>query len=114
MNDAFSKNNCSHAFFQIYYVFTEQELQQGDIIVTNYDRNVWTVSGMYILNEVCNWTASIAVIHFFYGSVTVSWEHLKLSICQGHCVYFATLIATIHIITSGLWLIRENLNDLFI
>ena len=37
-------------------------------------------------------------------------EHLKRSICQGHCVYFTTLVTAIHIITSGLWSIREKLN----
>ena len=36
------------------------------------------------------------------------------SICQENCVYLTTLVATIHIITSGLWLIREKLNDMFI
>ena len=69
---------------------------------------------MYILNKVCYLTASIAAIHFFYGSVIISREHLKRSICQGHCVYSTTLVATIHIITSGLWLIRGNLNNMFI
>ena len=28
--------------------------------------------------------------------VIISWERLKRSICQGHCVYFTTLVATIH------------------
>ena len=81
---------------------------QGDIIVTNYD--TFLVLGMYMLNEVCYLTASIAAIHFCYGSVIISREHLKRSICQRHCVYYTTLVATMHIITSGLWLIRENLN----
>ena len=69
---------------------------------------------MHILNEVCYLTKSIAAIHFFYGSFIVSQEHLQRSIFQGHCIYFTTLVATIHIITSGLGLIRENLNDMFI
>ena len=81
---------------------------QGDVIVTNYD--TFLVLRMYMLNEVCYLTASIAAIHFFYGSVIISREHLKRSICQEHCVYYTTLVATMHIITSGLWLIRENLN----
>ena len=42
MNVPFSiiKEQFSHAFSQIYYVFSEQELQQGDIIVTNYDTSL--------------------------------------------------------------------------
>ena len=55
--------------------------------------------------------ASIAATHYFYGSVYISREHLKQSICQRYCAYFTTLVAIIHIITSGLWLIRESLND---
>lgn len=30
------KSSCSHAFFQIYYVFSEGKLQQGDIMVANF------------------------------------------------------------------------------
>ena len=70
-------------------------MEQGDIIVNNYDTS---------LNKVCYLTTS----------VVISGEHLKLSICQGNCVYFTTRVATIHIITSGLWLIREKLNNMFI
>ena len=47
-------------------------------------------------------------------SVPAFTDNLKRSVCQGHCAYFTTLIATIHIIASGLWLIREKLNDVFI
>ena len=68
---------------------------------------------MYILNEVCYLTTSIGAVYFFCNSVIISWEHLKRFICQGHCVYFATLVATIHIITSGLWLIRKKMNMFF-
>ena len=69
---------------------------------------------MYILNEICYWTTSIGVIYFLYNSVNVLREDWKQSICQGHCVYFTTVVVTIHIITSGLCLIREKLNDMFI
>ena len=48
------------------------------------------VSGMYISNEVCYLTASNAPIHFFYGRVIISPEHLKQSICQGHCLFYST------------------------
>ena len=51
---------------------------------------------MYILKEVCYLTASITVVHFFYGSVIVIREHSKQSICEGHCVCFTTLVAAIH------------------
>ena len=47
------------------------------------------------------------IVLLFHG------KHLKRFICQGHCVYFATLVATIHIITSGLWLIRKKMNMFF-
>ena len=69
---------------------------------------------MCILNEACHLTKSIAAIHLFYGSFIVSQEHLQRSIFQGHCIYFTTFVATIHIVTSGLGLIRENLDDMFI
>ena len=82
-----------------------------DIIVNNYDTSL--VSGMYILNDVC-YLATIRAIYFFYNSVITLREHFKRSIYQEHCVYFTTLVATIHIITTGLWLIREKLNDIFI
>ena len=68
----------------------------------------------HILNEVCYLTASVAAIQFFYGSVIISREHSKRSKCQGYCVYFTTFVAAIHIITSGLWFIRENLNGMLI
>ena len=67
-----------------------------------------------MLNKVCYLTTSIGAIYFFYNSVIISREYLKRSICQRYCVSFTTLVATIHIITSGLWLIREKLNDMFI
>ena len=51
------------------------------------------VSSMYILKDSLCLTTSIAAILFFYGTVIISWEHLKRSICQGHWVYFTTLIA---------------------
>ena len=72
------------------------------------------VSVMYILNEVCYLTTSIGAIYFLYNSVIISREHLKRSICKGRYVYFTTLVANIHIITSGLWLIRGKLNNMFI
>ena len=72
------------------------------------------VSGSNVSNEDCYLAASVAANQFFYGRVIISREHLKRSICQGHYVYFTTVVATTHIITSGLWLIRENLTDMFI
>ena len=99
------KNNYSHAFFQIYYVFAEQELKQGDTIVTNYDTSL--VSGMYILNEVCYLIASIASIHFFFGSIIISREHLKRSICQGHCSCFTTF----HNISNHLYYNKQSVAD---
>ena len=82
------------------------------MIVNDYDTSL--VLGMCILNEVCYLTTSIEAIYFFYNSVIILREHLNRSICQGHCVYFTTLVAIIHIITSGLWLTQVKLNDMFI
>ena len=47
-------------------------------MVTNYDTSL--VSGMYILKEVSYLTALVTAIHFFYGSVIISWENLKQSV----------------------------------
>ena len=74
-------------------VLAEQELQQEDTN-NNYDTSL--VSGMHILKEVCYMTTSFPAIHFFYDSVFISREHLRQSTCQGNCVYFTTLSATIH------------------
>ena len=41
-------------------------------------------------------TTSFPAIHFFYDSVIISRDHLERSTCQGNCVYFTTLVATIH------------------
>ena len=40
-------------------------------------------------------TTSFPDNNLFYNSVIFSRERLKPSICQRHCVYFATLVATI-------------------
>ena len=63
---------------------------------------------MYILNEVCYLTTSNGGIYFFCGS---TWNDPYV---EDTVVYFTILAATIHIIASGLWLIREKLNDMFI
>ena len=89
MNDLFSikkEQLQNHVFFQTYCVIPEQELWQGDIIVTNYDTSL--VLGIYTLNEVCYLATSNAAIHFFYGSVIISRERLKRYICQEHCILF--------------------------
>ena len=74
-------------------VFAEQELKQGDIIVTNYNTSL--VSEVYILKEVCYLTTLRAAIHFFCSSVIISREHLKRSICHGQRVFFTIHVATI-------------------
>ena len=75
-------------------VFVEQELLQGDIINNNFDISL--TSGMHILKEVCYMMTSFPVINSLYGRVIISREHLKWSICQGHCIYFTALAAVIH------------------
>ena len=87
-----------------------RDVQQVDVVVTNYDTSL--VPGMYIIHEVCYLRTSIRAIYFFHSGVIISRVHLKRSICQWHCVYFTTLVAIVHVITSGLWLIRESFNVL--
>ena len=41
-------------------------------------------------------TTSFTAIHFFYDSVIISRQHLKQSTCQGNCLNFTVLFATIH------------------
>ena len=72
-----------HSFFQIYCVFTEHKLWQGD---TNNDYNISLVSGMHILKEVSFMAVSFPSIHFFWDSVIISREHLKKFTYQGNCV----------------------------
>ena len=66
---------------------------------------------MHISKEVSFMTTSFPAIHFFYNSAIISREHLKKSTCQGNCAYFTTLFATIHYNISGLWLIREKVEE---
>ena len=56
---------------------------------------------MHILKEVCYMTTSFPAINFFYDSVLISPEPLKQCTCQGNCVYFTTIFATIIIISAG-------------
>ena len=51
---------------------------------------------MHILKKVCYMTTSFTAIHFFCDSIIISRQHLKQSICQGNCLYFAILLANIH------------------
>ena len=53
------------------------------------------VSGTDILKKVCYMT-SFTAIHFFCDSVIISRQHLKQPRCQGNCLYFKILFATIH------------------
>ena len=41
-------------------------------MVTNYGTSLFLVLGMYILNEVCYLTTSIAATHFLCGCVIIS------------------------------------------
>ena len=51
---------------------------------------------MHIFKNACYMTTSFTAIHFFYDSVIISRQHLKQSTCQGNCLYFTILFATIH------------------
>ena len=74
----------------MYSVFAEQELQQGDIIVTNNENSV--VTGMYIVkNSLLFDDSSCSHSFFFYSTIVISWGHLRPSIRQIHCVYFTRI-----------------------
>ena len=49
-----------------------------------------------MLKEVCHMATSFPAIYFLYDSAIILREHLKQSICQGHCVYFTTLVVAIY------------------
>ena len=83
------RSSNSGRFFQIYCIFAEEEMWLGDI-VTNYETSL--VLRMYILKEACYLATSFPAVHFFYGSVIISREHLKRSNCQGLCDYFIILV----------------------
>ena len=51
---------------------------------------------MHTLKKVCYMTTLFTAIHFFYDSVIISWQHLKQCTCQGNCLYFTIIFATIH------------------
>ena len=48
---------------------------------------------MHILKEVSYVTTQITAIHFFYGSVIISREHLKQPICQRRVNFITLAIA---------------------
>ena len=55
----------------------------------------WSQACIY-WRKVCYMTASFTAIHYFYDCVIISLKHLKESTCQGNCLYFTILFATIH------------------
>ena len=95
-NDSFSiakEQLQARIFFSNVLFFRRARVVATRYHIYKYDTSL--VSGMYIFKEVCYLTTSIAAIHFFYGSVIISREHLKRSKCQGHCVYFTTFVTII-------------------
>ena len=67
------------------------------IVARRYHNNLDTslISSMHILKEVCYMMTSFPVIHFFYDE-TLFHGSTWSDPCQGHCVYFTTLVAAIH------------------
>ena len=59
----------------------------------NFDTSF--ILGMHILEEICYMTTPFPSIHFFYESLFQgsTWSDPS---CQGHCVYFTTLVAAMH------------------
>ena len=73
----------------MYSVFAEQELQQGDIIVTNNKNSL--VTCMYIVKNSLLFDDSSCSHSFFYSTIVISRGHLRPSIRQIHCVYFTRI-----------------------
>ena len=64
----YKKNNCRRVFFQIYYIFAEQELKQEDIKITNYDTSLGQKEN-YSRFQKCRWWkkifSQVAANYFF-------------------------------------------------
>ena len=127
------KNTCSHPFFQRYWVNSNFQLQPSirwmallyykRVIAVTYSFKFTVflqnrdfrkkISQIIIMIPPwfqlrmcwtkCYLTTSFPAIYFFYDSAIISWEHLKGFICQGHCVYFTTLVAVIHYDKRPVW-----------
>ena len=68
---------------------------------TNCSKEILTIIAIPPWFQACiywkkSWRHQFQPFIFFYDSVIISREHLKKSTCQGNCVYFTTLFATIH------------------
>ena len=84
----FETSTCRYPFF----FKSSGLLYHSSCSHTFYDTSLF--SGMYWWKKVCCFTTSIATIHFFYGTVIISWEYLKRSIMpRTLCL---ALVATIH------------------
>ena len=107
----FQKDTCSdlssHSFFQIYCVFAEQELYQGD---TNNNYNTSSVLGMHILKVVCIMTTSFPAIHFFNDSIRIPREDLKNPHAK-EILFILQHFLQLSIIITAPWLIREKVED---
>ena len=102
------KSNCSHQFdeFPFFYykgVIAATHSFKFTMFLQNRNNRMRIltiigslVSSMHISKKVCYMTVSLTAIHFFYYSVIISWQHFKQSTCQGNCLYFTILFATIH------------------
>ena len=83
----FQEASCSNLVLSTVLYFKE--------ILTIIITTPWFQACIY-LKKVCYMTTSFTVFHFFYDTVIISRQHLKQSTCQGNCLYFTTLFATIH------------------
>ena len=114
------KSNCSHSFFQIYCVFAEEKLRQGDIISTNYHNFLgffffsmtpsWFWACIYWKKSVIwrhHFLLSIfsMIVSLFHGS---AWSNLYVQ----DTVFISQHLLQPSIMTSGLWLIRKNLKSM--
>ena len=117
-----SQFHCSHPYGDRPLFIIKEQLQprivsnllcfcRTGIVARRYRNNFDTslISGMHILAKVCYMMTSFPAIHFFYNRVIISREHLKW-----YTVFISQHLLQPSIITSGLWLIRENMKGMFI
>ena len=101
------KSNCNHPFDELPFFYYKRVIAATHSFKftvflqnRNFRKGILTiigsfVSGMHISKKVCYMTASFTAIRFFYDSVIISRQHLKRFTCQGNCLYFTILFATI-------------------
>ena len=104
--ESICKSSCSHPFNELPFFYYKRAIAvthsfKFTVFLQNRDcsKEILTIIITRPWFQACiHWKkfVSFPAIHFFYDSVIISREHLKKSTCQGNCVYFTTIFATIH------------------